>query len=260
MGDACRLIRVKSCRPDSDLPNPSTTIMKPAAFPVVTLLAISLPSLALAAKGGRAQSRPARQSAGDLAEVLKPFDKNGNHQIDADELVAVQKAFSALGKLDKNANGEIEQSEVASASSPTRPGAPGGRLARAAEGLKRVDKNGNRRIDPDEIPQLEKMLTAGAGEMMKRLDQNGNGKLEESEVARLNERLEKGMAGRGGATGGSSATPGFRRPPEKPQEKPAENKSPAETIKPAEKSEKSTQGEKPANAPKPDSNGIKFGT
>lgn len=221
-----------------------------AAFIVITL-----PGLTLAAKGGKAQAKHPQQPSGDLADALKPFDKNGNHQIDADELAAVQKVFTALGKLDKNANGEIEQREVAAASAPARPGAPGGRLVKAAEGLKKVDKNGNRRIDPDEIPQLEKMLAAGAGEVMKRLDQNGNGKLEESEVARLNERLEKGLAdGRRGAAGGSSTTPGFRRPPEKTQEKPAESKAPAETIKPAEKSEK------PDNAAKPESDGIKFGT
>ena len=218
------------------------------------LIAITLPGLTMAAKGGKAQSKHPQQPSSDLAYVLKPFDKNGNHQIDADELAEVQKAFSALGKLDKNANGQIEQGDVAAASSAAKAGAPGARLARAAEGMKKLDKNSNHRIDPDEIPQLEKMLVAGGGEMMKRLDQDGNGKLEESEVARLNERLEKGVAGRRGAVGGASTTPGFRRPPEKTTEKPAENKTPAETIKPAEKSEK------PDNAVKPESNGIKFGT
>ena len=222
---------------------------------LAAIVVVTLPAWAIAAKDGKAgQGRPGRpQAASELSEVLKPFDKNGNRQIDADELAAVQKAFSALGKLDKNANGEIEQGEVAAAATPAGRTRPDGVRARAAEGLKRVDTNGNHRIDPDEIATLEKMLANGKGEMLKKLDQNGNGKLEESEIARLNERLEKGGAARRPGAGGATTTPSFRRPPEKP----ADSTKPAETIKPAEKTEKT---EKPADAAKFEDKKIEFGS
>ena len=218
---------------------------------LAAILVVTLPAWAIAAKDGK--RRPGRQQpASELSEALRPFDKNGNRQIDADELAAVQKAFSALGKLDKNANGEIEQGEVAAAATPAGHSRPEGMRARAAEGLKKVDTNGNHRIDPDEIATLEKMLASGKGEMLKRLDQNSNGKLEESEIARLNERLEKGGAARRPGAKGAS-TPGFRRPPEKP----ADPTKPAETIKPAEKTEKT---DKPAEDAKPEGKKIEFGS
>jgi Ca2+-binding EF-hand superfamily protein len=218
---------------------------------LAAIVIVTLPAWAIAAKDGKAgKGRPGRpQPAGELSEALKPFDKNGNRQIDGDELAAVQKAFSALGKLDKNANGEIEQGEVAAATPPAGRTRPDGVRARAAEGLKKVDTNGNHRIDPDEIAPLEKMLANGKGEMLKKLDQNSNGKLEESEIARLNERMAKGGAARRpGAKG--APTPNFRRPPEKP----ADTTKPAETIKPAEKTEK------PADAAKFEDKKIEFGS
>ena len=196
-----------------------------AAFIVITL-----PGLTLAAKGGKAQAKHPQQPSGDLADALKPFDKNGNHQIDADELAAVQKVFTALGKLDKNANGEIEQREVAAASAPARPGAPGGRLVKAAEGLKKVDKNGNHKIDADEIEALQKVLAGGR--IMTRLDQNGNGKLEPGEVERLNQRIAQGAGGK--TKRPSSPPPSVHKTPEKP----TESAPPAETVKPAAPAEK----------------------
>jgi Ca2+-binding EF-hand superfamily protein len=218
---------------------------------LAVIIVVTLPAWAIAAKDGK--GRPGHpQPASELSEVLKPFDKNGNRQIDGDELAAVQKAFSALGKLDKNANGEIEQAEVAAAATPAGRTRPDGRRARAGAGLQKVDTNGNRRIDPDEIAPLEKMLASGRGEMLKKLDQNSNGKLEESEIARLNERLEKGGAARRPGAKGAT-TPGFRRPPQKP----ADATKPAETIKPAEKTEKT---DKPADAAKPEGKKIEFGS
>ena len=221
---------------------------------LAAIVIVTLPAWAIAAKDGKGgKGRPGRpQPASELSEGLKPFDKNSNHQIDADELAALQKAFSALGKLDKNANGEIEQGEIAVAAASAGRSRPDGQRTRGAAGLQKVDTNGNHRIDPDEIAPLEKMLASGRGEMLKKLDQNSNGKLEESEIARLNERLEKGGAARRpGAKG--APTPGFRRPPEKP----ADSTKPAETIKPAEKTEKT---EKPADAAKPEGKKIEFGS
>ena len=216
-------------------------------FILFSIAAVALSSLAFAAGDGKPrQNRP--QAAGDLAEVLKPYDKNGNRQIDGDELAAVQNAFASLGKLDKNANGEIEQGEIQSAKSVAGRSRPEGLRTKAAAGFQKVDKNGNHRIDPDEVSVLEKMLGDGPGAMLKRLDQNGNGKLEETEIARLNERMEKG----GGAlrSGTGASTPSFHKPPEKP----AEATKPAETIKPAEKAVK------PEGETKPAEKKIEFGS
>ena len=210
---------------------------------LLAAVAFTLPAFAIAAEDGKTRPQRQHQAAG-FGEALKPFDKNANQQIDADELPAVQQAFTALGKLDKNSNGEIELAEVAA---PRPAGRPEAGRARAGEGLSRVDKNGNRRIDPDELEGLQQML-AKAPEFMKRLDQNGNGKLEEGEVARLNERLEKGGAVR--RPGAGSSSPSFRRAPEKPADTP----KPAETIKPA------GQPEKPADAPKFEEKKIEFGS
>ncbi len=189
--------------------------MKPKLF-IPLIVASLLPSLSFAANEGKAKKRPAGRPDGDAGEVLKPFDKNENHQIDPDELVAMQKAFSALKKLDKNTNGEIEQAEV---ESPKSRGTTD-RHSRAMEGLKKADKNGNQKIDADEIEALQKMLAGG--HIMSRLDQNGNGKLEPSEVERLNQRISQGM---GRKSGKSSAPSSVRKAPEKP----------AETPKPEEK-------------------------
>lgn len=217
-------------------------------FACLTIAVIALPSSTFAAEDGKPARNRQRPEPGALAETLKPFDKNGNHRIDADERAAVQSAFAALGKLDKNANGEIEQSEIEAAQASAGRSRPERARSRVAAGFQKVDKNGNRRIDPDEVSVLEKMLSNAPGEMLKRLDQNNNGKLEESEVARLNERMEKGAPSRRSST--RASTPSFRRPPEKP----AETTNPAETIKPAEKTEK-PEGEAKAGEKK-----IEFGS
>ncbi|HRH97622.1 MAG TPA: hypothetical protein PLB55_16895 [Prosthecobacter sp.] len=75
---------------------------------------------------------------------------------------------------------------------------------------------------------------------MSRLDQNGNGKIDPNEVEMLNRRLAQGIQRR---RPGESASPSFRRPPEK---KPAES-SPVEAPKPEEKKE-----EKPATQARSD--------
>lgn len=210
---------------------------------IALALVLSVPALEFAAevaKPGRPGKRPAT-AATDLPEVLRSFDKNGNRQIDADELPAVQKAFTALRTFDVNGNGELEQTEIAAATAARRPGAGRPDAGRAAEAMKRIDKNGNKRIDPDEIPDLERMLAKARGDFMKKVDTNGNGKLEESEVARLNERLAQGggMRHTGGGSPSDSGGSSFRRPPE--AKKPEEDKTPAETIKPASKPGKSDE-------------------
>lgn len=199
--------------------------MKPSQLSLWVVLAATLSVSASGADGKRPQ-RPAARPDGAVGEVMKTFDKNGNQQIDADELPAVQKAFTTLKNLDKNGNGEIELAEV------ERPKVPSaeGRRGRILAGFKEVDKNGNRKIDDDEIEALQNALKGG--QIMSRLDQNGNGKLEPSEVARLNERLSQGLPGRPGKSA-APATSTFRRPPE--VTKPAPETPKTEENKPAEK-------------------------
>lgn len=189
------------------------------ATPCLLLVAaVLLPAVSFAAKNAkRPKSAPAHHD-GVMAEVMKTFDKNENHQIDADELPALQKAFSTLKNLDKNGNGEIELTEVES----LKPHAAGDdRKGRMLAGLKQVDKNGNHKIDPDEVEALQKMITGG--KIMSRLDHNGNGKLDPDEVEHLNKHLE----GRAGAS--AAPAPSVRKAPEtpKPEEKKEKPADPA---------------------------------
>lgn len=212
--------------------------MKTTPFHLLALVTVLLPVAAFAAKDGKRPKKAAAPHDGP-AEVLKDFDKNGDHRIDADELPALQRAFSALKNLDKNNNGEIELAEV----EKPQPPATDDRRARMLAGFKQVDKNGNHKIDADEVEGLQK--TIAGGRIMTRLDQNGNGKLEPGKVEMLNSRLAQGFRGRPGA---SSPSPSFRKPPEKKPEEPA----PTEPPKPEAKKE-----EKPAVAapePKPPGN------
>ena len=201
-------------------------LMKSSHLRLLVLTVGLLPALALAAKDGKTKKKPAAAHGGESAEVLKPFDKNDNHQIDPDELAAMQKSFAALRKLDKNSNGEIEKVEVEIPKAP----AADNRKGRALAGLQKVDKNGNHKIDADEIEALQKVLAGGR--IMTRLDQNGNGKLEPGEVERLNQRIAQGAGGK--TKRPSSPPPSVHKTPEKP----TESAPPAETVKPAAPAEK----------------------
>ncbi len=195
--------------------------------PLLALAVVLLPVAVWAAKDGKRppnSNSAAASHGGATGEVLKNFDKNANHQIDADELPAVQQAYTTLKNLDKNTNGEIELAEV---ETPKGRGT-GDRKGRMLAGLKEVDKNGNHKIDADEVEALQKKLAGGR--IMTRLDRNSNGKIDADELAQLNQRMASG--GRRGPAS-SSSTPTLRKPPEKPA-------APAETATP------------PAATPKPE--------
>lgn len=206
--------------------------------PLLALAVVLLPVAVWAAKDGRRppNSNSAAPHGGATAEVLKSFDKNGNHQIDADELPAVQQAYITLKNLDKNANGEIELAEVET----PRGRGTGDRKGRMLAGFKEVDKNGNHQIDADEVEALQKQLAGGR--IMTRLDHNSNGKIDADELAQLNQRMASG--GRRGPAS-SSSTPTLRKLPEKP----VEAAPPAEAPKPEEK-----KPETPAFETKPPGN------
>lgn len=201
----------------------------------IALVTALLPAGAFAAKDGKVRKRPAAASETHAAipDIVKSYDKNGNHQIDLEELTALQKDFAELRKLDKNSNGEIELAEV---TPPAKSPSMEDRRSRMAEGFKKVDKNGNGKIDEDEIEALQKMVAGGR--ILKRLDENGNGKLEPNEIERLNQHMQQ-FAGANLGSSKGSPSPGVRRRPgsdtatkpdeKKPEEKKAEEKKPAET-------------------------------
>jgi hypothetical protein len=119
--------------------------LKTPHFHTLVLAVVLLPAVAFAAKDGKRPKKSDAPHDSAAAEVLKTFGKNEDHQIDADELPALQKAFTALKNLDKNNNGEIELAEV----ERPRPPAMEDRKARMLAGFKQVDKNGNHKIDAD---------------------------------------------------------------------------------------------------------------
>lgn len=160
--------------------------MNPPNFLFIVLAAVLVPAITFTARDSKPRKRPGADAPPAVSETARSYDKNGNRQIDPDELAAMQKTFTELRQLDKNGNGEIEASEVA----PPKPAVASDRMARAMAGIAKVDKNGNKKIDDDEIEALQKALAGGR--IMQRLDQNGDGKLEAKEVARLNERLAQG--------------------------------------------------------------------
>ncbi|MDB6005485.1 MAG: hypothetical protein JWR15_2472 [Prosthecobacter sp.] len=199
--------------------------MKTTSLPAWAIAAVLLPAVAWAAKDGKRppNSNSAAPHGGATGEVLKSFDKNGNHQIDADELPAVQQAYITLKNLDKNTNGEIELAEV---ETPKGRGT-GDRKGRMLAGFKEVDKNGNHKIDADEVEALQKKLAGGR--IMTRLDHNSNGKIDPDELEHLNQRLAQGGGGKRPAS--TSSTPTLRKPPEKP----ADTAPPVEAPKTEEK-------------------------
>jgi hypothetical protein len=211
--------------------------MKTATLPL--FVAVLLPAVAFAAKGEKRPRRSAAARDGASAEVLKLFDKNENHQIDADELPALQKAFATLKNLDKNNNGDIELAEV----DKPKPSATGDRRSRMLAGFKQVDKNGNHKIDADEVEGLQKLIAGGR--IMSRLDQNGNAKLEPNEVEMLNSRIGQGIRGK---RPGASAAPSVRRPPEQKSAEPPSTQS----SKAGEKKEEKPST--PVPEPKPPGN------
>ncbi len=214
--------------------------MKPTHLPLFIAVAMMLPALAFAAKDAKGKKKPAAAPHdGVTAEVLKTFDKNENHQIDADELPALQKAFSTLKNLDKNSNGEIELAEAES----LKPHAAEDRKGRMLAGLKQVDKNGNRKIDADEVEAMQKMIAGG--KIMSRLDHNSNGKLDADEVERLNKHLEHGFRGKGGAS--AAPSPSVRKVPEKPAETPP-------AVQPPKTEENKDKPAEPAPEAKPPGN------
>jgi Ca2+-binding EF-hand superfamily protein len=180
--------------------------MKTSTF---LLLVAMLPGLASASRKGKSGSRHGSHHGDAAVEALNTYDKNANHRIDADELPLLQKAFSAMRTLDKNADGQIDPSEAENIKAGGR-----GKAGHTHGQIRKADKNGNRKIDSDEIAELQKSL-AGTS-TMSRLDRNNNGKLDDSEIERVNKRLEHG-----GKRKGRSSVPPTSAPEKAPSAQPA---------------------------------------
>jgi Ca2+-binding EF-hand superfamily protein len=188
-----------------------------------------LPVLAFAAKDGKVRKKPGNTSGPSAMEALKPFDKDANHQIDAAEREILQKAFSAMREADKNHDGMIDETEVASLKST----AAVRTRERRGGGFAKADKNGNRKIDTDEVEQLEKAIAGSP--FMTKLDKSGNGKLEADELDRVNQRLGSGRERKKTPSG---ATP----PPEKAPATSPEKNPVSSAPEPVEKSKPEGQG------------------
>lgn len=156
--------------------------MKTHSLLSLGVAAAMLPAFTFAARNGKTQANSAAGTGSNLVEALKAYDKNANHQFDAEELPLLQKAFSTLRGLDKNGNGQIDEAEVASLNNTAS-----GKHRRHGAAIRKADKNANRKFDADEVADLEKILSGSP--RMSKVDQNGNGKLDDDEVKRLSRRL-----------------------------------------------------------------------
>lgn len=135
--------------------------------------------------------------------VLQRFDKNGNGKLDPDEMA---EAKAAMDKL---------RGAGAGLGAPGKPGAAGGQPGAGRpsreEVLKKFDKNGNGRLDPEEFAAARAAMSKGPGagtrpggagqpgagrpgreELLKKFDKNGNGKLDPEEIAAARDALQKG--------------------------------------------------------------------
>ena len=135
----------------------------------------------------------------------------------------IENAAAALKKLDKNGDGRLDRDEL-------RPqfAGPGG----GAERLMQFDRNGNGKVEKDELPeQMQRIL--------QRVDTDGDGAISEEEAQKAAEQFQRGdrEGGVGGGSrqrgpggGGRPAGPGGGGDrPERPQRPGAEysgNKSP----------------------------------
>lgn len=196
------------------------------------LVSVLIPSFTFAAKPKKNKKATPSPAPAALPDSLKPHDANGNGKIDADESAAVKKAFAdnpkgQLAALDKNGNGQLEDAEMTAATSSSSTATANS--ARPGKLLKRADKNRNKKLDPEEVADLQKSFDADPKGALAKLDRNGNKKLDDKEIAKINERMSKAGKGR------ESAAPTSKSPTSSPTGTAAGTTKDVETVKPAEK-------------------------
>ncbi len=186
-----------------------------------TLLLLALSTLPLAA-APPAKMPAAPAGGGPLVMALKPFDKNGNFQIEKEELADIQAEIKAhpdspLKAVDLGADGSLDDvdraamnvklGQAAMAGKKPAPGAknpggkpagkpgakPAGALPAQAGGLiaalKAFDKNGNFQIEKEEVPAIEAEIKAHPDSPLKAVDAGGDGSLDDVDRAAMNVKL-----------------------------------------------------------------------
>ncbi len=158
-----------------------------ASVAIATAFTIAAPA--------RAADEPKKPGLGQgqgREQMIKRFDKNGNGQLDPDEMQAAREAMQKLGG--------------------GQGGKPGQGMPNREEMIKKFDKNGNGQLDPDEMQAARQSMGGpggrpgqggkpgqgpGNGEMMKKFDKNGDGQLDDSEKAAMREAMQKLGGGNG---------------------------------------------------------------
>jgi hypothetical protein len=159
-----------------------------AAISVLPALAIGMS--AVAASNG-SNNDVARAEKASPKKTVRAFDRDRSQSIDADELAALNESYAdaptgAIAALDTDKDGKVSAVEVTSVKL-------GG--AKPA-GLKQFDKNGNRKIDGEEVVALRKQYEIAPDGSLKALDLDGDSTLGDDEIAKASQRLEKQSGGK----------------------------------------------------------------
>lgn len=173
-----------------------------------------------------AQERPLGPPGGrDPREMMKRADTDGDGKVSKAEFMAARSAEmeEAFGRIDANADGFLDESEVTRFSermreTAGRPGmAPGGEGGRRPEGAGPRRPEGGRAGGEPMRRDGDPEGGAMAEQLFDRMDADGDGKLSREEYLAGAARLREMMGRRGGmpGLGGRAAAPeeGFRRPP-----------------------------------------------
>ena len=189
---------------------------------LLTTALILVTSASFAAKGSKAD-KASKQALHEALTVLGTYDKNGNKTIDGDEVAAVQKAFAdaaggSLKALDQNKDGKLDAEEIKNANP---------RKAVVAI-VREIDADKNRKVDGAEVEALRKKLAADPKGPLANVDRNGNGKLDDDEIALMNERIGGAKGGKGKKSKKGSAAPASKPATDSPQAKEGESIKKAE--------------------------------
>lgn len=187
---------------------------------LLTTALLLVTSASFAAKGDKAD-KAGKQALHEALTALQTYDKNGSKTIDGDEVAAVQKAFAdapggSLKALDQNKDGKLDAEEIKNANP---------RKAVVAI-VREIDADKNRKVEGAEVEALRKKFAAEPKGSLANVDRNGNGKLDDDEIAQMNERI-------GGGKGKKSKKAAPAAPATKPATDTAKPEE-GETIKKAE--------------------------
>ncbi len=120
--------------------------------------------------------------------LFTKLDRNQDHKVTTDEIAESQRAFfrRALRVADRNEDGALSSEELTVALTDAKPvQLPSVKVTDRFAGMnfKQFDKNGDGKIDPDELPPRLKKLA-------KQIDSNGDGKIVAAELAAAMKRRD----------------------------------------------------------------------